>query len=101
MGAILVIAHEKSAYTLTDLGTFLAFQRQLDLAPLVDRGDALLNVYSVIAVSPERHPSANTEMAENLIEFLTSEEVQDLIGGFGIGEYGTPLFTPTRGREPS
>ena len=100
MGAVLVLADEKRAYTLTDLGTFLAFRRDLDLAPLVEEGDSLLNVYSVIAVSPERFPDANSVMAEKLIEFLLSEEAQELIGGYGVGEYGRPLFTPTRGEEP-
>ncbi len=100
MGAVLVLADEKRAYTLTDLGTFLAFRRDLALAPLVEEGDSLLNVYSVIAVSPERFPDANSVMAEKLIEFLLSEEAQELIGDYGAGEYGRPLFTPTRGEEP-
>ena len=95
MGAVLVLAHEKRAYTLTDLGTFLAFRRDLDLTPLVEEGDSLLNVYSVMAVSPERFPDANSVMAERLIEYLVSEEAQDLIGEYGVGEYGRPLFTPT------
>ena len=100
MGAVLLLADEKEAYTLTDAGTYLAFRRDLDLTPLVEEGDSLLNVYSVIAVSPERFPNANSDMAERLIEFLTSEEAQDLIGGHGTSEYGRPLFTPTRGVEP-
>lgn len=100
MGAILTLADEKSAYTLTDIGTYLAFKRKLGLVTLVDRGDSLLNVYSVIAINPERHPDTNEDMANKLIQFLTSEEVQDLIGSYGLREYGTPLFTPARGQEP-
>ena len=100
MGAVLLLADEKDAYTLTDAGTFLAFKKDLDLTPLVESGDSLLNVYSVIAVSPERFPGANSDMADRLIQFLTSEEVQDLIGDHGVSEYGRALFTPTRGQEP-
>ena len=100
MGAVLLLADEKGAYTLTDAGTFLAFRKDLDLTPLVESGDSLLNVYSVIAVSPERFPDANSDMADQLIQFLTSEEVQDLIAAHGVSEYGRALFTPTRGQEP-
>mgnify|MGYP002824188986 CR=1 FL=1 len=100
MGAILVLTDEKSAYTLTDVGTYLAFQRDLGLVTLVDRGDTLLNVYSAIAINPETHPDANVEAADKLIQFLLSAEVQDIIGGFGLNTYGTPLFTPARGQEP-
>ena len=60
MGAVLLLANEKEAYTLSDAGTYLAFQKDLDLNVLVEEGDSLLNVYSVIAVSPERFPEANT-----------------------------------------
>ena len=100
MGAILTLTDEKAAYTLTDIGTYLAFKRRLDLVPLVDSGDSLLNVYSAIAISPERHPDTNEDAANKLIQFLASEEVQDLIGGYGISEYGAPLFTSARGQDP-
>ena len=100
MGAVLLLADEKEAYTLTDAGTYLAFRRDLDLSVLVEEGDSLLNVYSVMAVSPEQIPDANSGMADKLIQFLLSTEVQDLIGEHGVAEYGRPLFTPTRGQEP-
>ena len=99
MGAILTLSDEKSAYTLTDIGTYLAFKRKLGLVPLVDSGDLLLNVYSAMAINPDMHPHVNTAMAENLIQFLTSEEIQELIGKYGIEEYGIPLFTPAAGQE--
>ena len=100
MGAVLLLADEKDAYTLTDAGTYLAFNKDLDLSVLVEEGDSLLNVYSVIAVSPERSPDAGSDLADKLIQFLLSAEVQDLIGEHGVNEYGRPLFTPTRGQEP-
>ena len=100
MGAILNLADEKSAYTLTDIGTYLTFIRNLALIPLVDSGEALLNVYSAIAISPEKHPDTDVDMADMLIQFLTSDDVQDFIEGYGLTEYGTPLFTPARGQEP-
>jgi len=90
MGATLVIADEMMAYTLTDKGTFLAYQGDLDLVPLVDTGDILLNVYSVIICKNGVH----YDMANNLVNFLRSEAIQALIAGFGVPEYREPLFYP-------
>jgi tungstate transport system substrate-binding protein len=99
MGAILMLADEKSAYTLAVNSTYRAFKERLDLVSLVDTGFSLLNVYSVIAINQENHPNANVDMSNNLITFLTSEEVQDLIDDYGINKYGTALFTAARGEE--
>ncbi|MCD5409603.1 MAG: substrate-binding domain-containing protein [Methanocellales archaeon] len=98
MGATLVMANEKSAYTVVDIGTFLAFAGELDLVPLVEKGDILLNPYGVIAVNPEMHPHVNIEMANNFINFLMSDETQKVIGEFGVDEHGTPLFYPVAGK---
>ncbi len=100
MGPTLMMASEKQAYTLTDVGTFLAYQGKLELVPIVDKGDILLNVYSAIAVSPEIVPEAKIEMANNLINFLTSPEIQELIANYGVEEYGRQLFIPCAGAEP-
>ncbi len=99
MGPTLMMASEKQAYTLTDMGTYLSFKKKLELVPLVDTGDILLNVYSAIAVNPEKVPGVNIDMANNLIGFLTSSEVQGLIGNYGIEEYGRQLFIPYAGAE--
>jgi tungstate transport system substrate-binding protein len=94
------MANEKQGYTLTDIGTFLAYKGKVNLVPIVNKGDILLNVYSAIAVNPEKHPKTNIEMANNLIDFLTSPEIQKLIGDYGVKEYGMPLFIPSAGAEP-
>jgi tungstate transport system substrate-binding protein len=90
MGATLVAANEKIAYTLTDRGTLLAYQGDLDLVSLVDTGDILLNVYSVIICKN----GSNPEMAQNLVDFLRAPETQALIAEFGVPEYGESLFYP-------
>ena len=100
MGPTLMMASEKQGYTLTDMGTYLAYKGKLELVPIVDKGDILLNVYSAIAVNPESVPKTNIEMANNLIGFLTSPEIQELIGDYGVEEYGMQLFTPCAGAEP-
>jgi len=100
MGSTLMMASEKQGYTLTDIGTYLAYKGKLELVPIVDKGDVLLNVYSAIAVNPEKAPKTKIDMANNLISFLTSSEIQELIGNYGVKEYGMQLFTPCAGAEP-
>lgn len=108
MGPTLAMANEKLAYTLTDMGTYLSYkyrlelellvdETRLELVPIVDEGDILLNVYSAIAINPENAPKVNIEMANNLISFLTSPEIQKLIGDYGYEEYGLQLFNPCTG----
>ena len=100
MGPTLLMASEKQAYTLSDMGTFLAYQGKAELIPIVDKGSILLNVYSAIAGNPEKNPKVKSEMAGNLINFLTSPEIQELIGNYSTRQYGVPLFIPCAGAEP-
>ncbi len=101
MGPTLMMASEKQGYTLTDMGTYLAYKGKLELVPIVDKGDILLNVYSAIAVNPESAPKTKIDMANNLIGFLISAEIQELIGEYGVDEYGMQLFIPCAGAEPT
>jgi len=101
MGPTLMMASEKQAYTLTDVGTYLAYKGKLELVPIVDKGDILLNVYAAIAVNPEQAPKTKIDMANNLIGFLISPDIQELIGEYGVEEYGMQLFTPCAGAEPT
>jgi len=92
MGATLIMANEKSAYTLTDMSTFMAYKGNLTLVPLIEGGDELLNVYSAIAVNPEKHPGVNCRLANDFIDYLVSAECQEIIGTYGQEQYGKPLF---------
>ncbi len=94
MGAVLVIADQKRAYTLTDRGTFLSFRQKLDLHILVEGDPALFNPYHVIATNPARHPHVNYLGAMLLIGWLTSPEGQEIIATFGAEDFGRPLFIP-------
>ncbi|MFC2072427.1 substrate-binding domain-containing protein [Chloroflexota bacterium] len=100
MGPTLMMASEKQAYMLTDMGTYLSYKGKLELVPIVDKGGILLNVYSAIAVNPEKVSVKNLEMANNLISFITSTKIQELIGNYGVKVYGMQLFTPCAGAEP-
>jgi tungstate transport system substrate-binding protein len=93
MGATLVMTNEKIAYTLSDKGTFLAYQglgHVPDLTILVEEGEIMLNVYTVMIC----RQGVNPVMAQNLVTFLREPEIQALIAGFGIAEFGEPLFFP-------
>jgi len=95
MGPVLIMASEMQAYTLSDIGTFLAYRGDLSLEVMTDEVEVLQNVYSVIVVSS----AGDRNMAENLADFLVSEDVQELIGAYGVEEYGTRLFTPCAGED--
>ena len=90
MGETLTIAGQKQAYTLADRGTFLATDN-VDLDVLVEGGADLLNPYHVIVVEGENVKRA---CAQKFSDWITSPEIQDEIGRFGVAEYGEPLFVP-------
>ncbi|MBI4301373.1 MAG: substrate-binding domain-containing protein [Chloroflexi bacterium] len=94
MGATLNLASEKGAYTLTDRGTYLAYQRNLGLTILVEGDEALRNQYGVIAVNPARLPKIKYDLARKFIDYITSSETQKVIANFGRDKYGQSLFFP-------
>lgn len=94
MGASLTIASEKGAYIFTDRATYLANRGNLNLEILVEGDAALLNVYHVITVNPEKWPKVNYDGAMAFAKFLTHPDTQAIIGKFGVDKYGQPLFFP-------
>jgi tungstate transport system substrate-binding protein len=90
MGETLTIAGQKSAYTLSDRGTWLATDN-VDLELLVEGGQDLLNPYHVIVVEGEK---VNEGCAQEFSDWITSAETQREIGRFGVSEHGEPLFVP-------
>tara|TARA_B100001123_G_scaffold106189_1_gene123441 strand:- start:35989 stop:36828 length:840 start_codon:yes stop_codon:yes gene_type:complete len=94
MGTTLMLAEEKGAYTVSDIGTFVAFEDQLDLVRLVDKGDNLRNIYTAIAVNPNIDPEINGYGSRILIEFLLSEAIQSTIKEYRITGSLDQLFLP-------
>jgi tungstate transport system substrate-binding protein len=94
MGAVLTMAGEQQAYTLSDRATYLAMQEKVQLAILVEGDEILFNPYGVIAVNPEKHPGVNADLAAKFQTWLTSLETQEMIAEFGKEEFGQALFTP-------
>jgi tungstate transport system substrate-binding protein len=99
MGQTLQIADQKRAYTISDRGTYLAYQGRIKLDVLVQGDERLLNVYHVIAVNPARYPSVNAAGAQAFIRFLLAPDTQAFIGDFGRDKFGQPLFTPCAGNS--
>ena len=92
MGEVIQIANELGAYTMTDRGTWLAYQSKANLALLYQGDPPLFNPYGIIAVNPKKHDHVNHAGAESLISWLTSSRGQHLIGEFKVE--GEQLFIP-------
>ena len=90
MGDLLRVAAERNGYTLADRATMLRLGGQTGLVILFDdESDALYNPYTAIPVTG----AANAEAARVFAEWLVGPG-QEIIAGFGVEEYGRPLFIP-------
>ena len=93
MGAILTMADELTAYTMSDRATYLARQAEgLTLDVLVEGDPILFNPYGVIPIDPTEHPNVNVELAQAFAHWITSLPTQDLIASYEVN--GNQLFTP-------
>ncbi|WP_254869259.1 MULTISPECIES: substrate-binding domain-containing protein [Vibrio] len=90
MGPTLNMASELQAYTLTDRGTWLAYQNKLDLKIVFEGDDKLFNPYQVILINHERYPATNYQGAKAFSDWLVSEEGQQKINSFTLN--GQQLF---------
>ena len=89
MGNTLVIAAERRAHVLTDRATLTVLGSAVDLRPLVSGGGQLENVYSVMLTTASTNPVGG----ERLWRCLLDGETQTAIGGFGIRQFGSSLFS--------
>ena len=94
MGAVLQMADEKNAYTLSDRATYLSMKDKLELQILVENDKKLYNQYSVIRLNYEKLGIKNKDGAEEFIKWITSDKALELIKNFGVEKYGQPLFIP-------
>jgi tungstate transport system substrate-binding protein len=101
MGATLTVTDQKKAYTLADIGTYLKFHADgsIEIVALITEEQALLNVYSVMAVNKDTvsanlsiHDQINFNDAMDFIEYLISPATQQLIDDYGVDTYGQSLF---------
>lgn len=92
MGAVLQMAFDKQAYSLTDRGTLISVEGKIDL-PIVFQGEkGLFNPYGVIAVNPKKHPKAHYDLAKKFIDYITGPEGQKIIADYKMN--GKQLFFP-------
>jgi tungstate transport system substrate-binding protein len=92
MGDTLLMADTKNAYTLSDIGTYLTYQKRIKLKVLLSGDPFLRNQYSVIAVNPDRHAHVRYREAIDFIGFITSLEGQRVIRNYK--KHGVCLFNP-------
>jgi tungstate transport system substrate-binding protein len=89
MGQTLTIAGQKQAYTLTDRGAFLATSNLRSEIAFEGHPD-LRNPYHVIVVDG----ATNVACAVEFAEWSRTKTTQRAIAGFGVDQYGEPLFVP-------
>jgi tungstate transport system substrate-binding protein len=99
MGQTLAIANDRRAYTITDRGTWLAFQKRISLPILVEKDKPLLNIYSVMEVNPANGPRVNVVGGQAFADFMVAPDTQAVIRTFGVDRYGQPLFVPIAGKS--
>lgn len=94
-GQNILVASDDGAYTLADSSTFTRFADRVELSELlIDPEEP--NVYSVVRISPAEHSDVNEEAANAFVEFMTSDRAREIISGYGVEDYGRPLFEVIR-----
>lgn len=94
MGAVLQMADEKQGYTLTDRATYLSMKDKLDLVIVTEKNDKMYNQYGVMMVNPDKYPDVKAAEVQEFMDWILSDEGQELIAGFGMEEFGQSLFVP-------
>ena len=87
-------------YCLSDTGTYLAYSSPSNVQPItlkieIQAQQALLNVYSAIIDNPQNAnlTSINFNAALTFVNYLVSDEGQQLIANYGVSTYGQQLFS--------
>jgi tungstate transport system substrate-binding protein len=95
MAPTLTMANELNAYVLCDGSTFVFAKSNISLVSLVQGAtEVTLNIYNIYAVNPEKVKSAKLSIANQFINWLISDEIQAIIGEYGVAEFGGSLFNP-------
>lgn len=99
MGSTLQLANELNLYTLSDISTFLKSSNDglIELEDLVESGEALINVYSAIAVNATHVENTNFDLAMDFIQWIVGSEAQEIIENYGQADYNQSLFNPAAG----
>lgn len=94
----LKMAYEKDGYTLADLASYLTNMKtgNINMKIVVEASEEFLNVYSVIANNPQHSnlTASNFDASMKYIEYLVSDEGQQLFAEFGLSTFGKAIFSP-------
>jgi tungstate transport system substrate-binding protein len=98
MTQTLLVADELGGYTVTDEATYLSNTNQgnIHMRVIILAHKDLLNVYSVIIDNPLNANLTTTHFDASLlfVQYMVSNEGQQLLADFGNSTFGKPLFAP-------
>lgn len=92
MGAVLQMADEKKAYTLTDRATYLSMKDKLNLDIVTEKNSNLYNQYSIIKLNPKNNKNIKEKEADEFTKWMLSDKGQNIIGEYGKDKFGISLF---------
>jgi tungstate transport system substrate-binding protein len=87
-------ANEINAYLLMDRATYLMQKSNINLVPLLEQDEIMLNFIASIQVNEDRFPNVNASGAKAFIDWLCGNEAQNIIRDFEVHKYNEPLFFP-------
>jgi tungstate transport system substrate-binding protein len=95
LAQVLLEAGQKKGYALSDLSTFLMFQKRTGLARISRADDDLRNVYALVTVNPEKFPGKiEVATANQLVEWFLRATTSRKIAEFGQRKFDEPLYRP-------
>lgn len=98
MTPTLILANYFNGYTLSDTASYLTNTnaKNINMTIVVQAQKDLLNVYSVIACNPQNANLTNTHFDASMlfIQYMVSDEGQNLLANYGNSTFGQPLFAP-------
>ena len=95
MIATLLRANAQKGYFMTDSSTWIVGEKNTPHLRLLFKGDpVLVNVYHALCQPVGATPGA--ELAGQFVDFLASEEAQQIIRTYGVKQYGWPLYRDAR-----
>ena len=93
MGAVLTLADELQAYTLSDRATYLARTLEGTSLEILVEGDSILfNPYGVLAVNLAKNPAIQADLANAFIDWLVSLPTQEKIADVWHCRVWQPAF---------
>ncbi len=98
MTSTLIVANYLGGYTLSDTASYLTNTnaKNIQMKIVVQAHKDLLNVYSVIADNPQNANLTTTHFDASMlfIQYMVSNEGQQLLANYGNATFGQPLFAP-------